>query len=228
MGVTFDDNQQAFKWLAGDRLSDVLHLGDHELAYRLSDLGHEVVVASDHDRGRSARDVSYVRCAVGRLPFIGSSFDVVVAPHLRHSTSELADIARVLRASGWIATLTRQYDETIPWVRRLLELVGGQPNAELPEAHLAPSGLFGPVEITEVADWEELDLAATVTFARAVAGPRFTEDALGPIHDLFHQSAQQTGTLRLRHRTQYVRARVDKSQLAEEEAPAEVTLFDLR
>jgi len=223
-----DTVSRAFNWLAGDRLSDVLHIGDHALAYRFSDQGHDVVVVGEDARNRHDSDISYVCGRVDRLPFVGSSFDLVVLPSLNLSPVELAGIARILRPRGYIATVARVYDDTIPWVRRLLQIAGVEPPSALADQTLAQTGLFRPAEVNEIADWEVLDLPGTVRFARDLAGPSLGDDRVDQVRDLFAQSAQQTGTLRLRHRTQYVRAEVDKSQIQDDDDAADVTLFDLQ
>lgn len=215
-------------WLVGDRLADVLHVGDHELAHRLSDQGHEVVVVDEHARSRPDDAIGYVRGVLAQLPFIAQSFDAVVLPTLELSTVELAAVARVLRPGGHAATVSRSYDDTIPWVRRMLRIVGHTPTPEPSESALTRSGLFHPVEVKEAADWSELDLAATLQLARALGGARFDDDARDAVRALFAESAEQTGSLRLRHRTTYLRAQVDRSQIQDEEPAADTTLFDLR
>ncbi len=215
-------------WLVGDRLADVLHIGDHELAHRLSDQGHEVVVVDPGARGRPDDDISYVRGELSHLPFVARSFDAVVLPHLDLSTVEAASVARVLRTDGHVGAASRSFDDSIPWVRRMLRLVGHSPATDASASGLTRSGLFHPSETRETADWSELDLAATLQLAQFLAGPRFDDDTRDAVRALFAESAEQTGSLRLRHRATLVRARVDRSQIQDEEPDADTTLFDLR
>jgi len=226
--ATNDSSSRAFNWLADNRLAEVLHVGDRELAYRFSEQGHEVVVLSEESRRRSDAEVSYVCGTVDHLPFIASSFDVVVCPSLHLTAIQTAGIARVLRPHGRVATVSRTYDDTIPWVRRLLTLTNADPAAADRDETVTSTGLFLDPETKEIADWVELDLPSTITFARSLAGASFGDDALAHVRELFAESAQQTGTLRLRHRTQYVRAQVDKSQLPDDDVVTDTTLFDLR
>ncbi|MBK5216338.1 MAG: class I SAM-dependent methyltransferase, partial [Propionibacteriales bacterium] len=122
MSAPYDD--RTAKWLVGDRLSSVLHLGNHALANQLADQGHDVVVATDLLAHTEHREVSYVITSGDKLPFVGNVFDVVIASDVRRSQSELADIARVLRTGGLLSTISQTYDDSIPWLRKLRELVG--------------------------------------------------------------------------------------------------------
>lgn len=214
-------------WLVGGRLSCVLHLGDGELAYRLSDAGHEVVVMGDDVRTSRHPEVQYVRAIGDRLPFISDAFDVVIAPHLSDAPTALADYARVLRPGGHVATVSRSHDATVPWVRRLHDIIGpaAPPLGTLDT--LDATGLFHPAEVTEIAAWEELDLAGLLQFARSVR-PGLGDAELARVSTLFDDHASGTGTLRLRHRTQAWRATVDASALTPAAPPPDTLLLDFR
>ncbi len=216
------------KWLVGDRLACVLLVGDSSLAFRLSAQGHEVVVVGPDVRTVRDPDAFYVRAEVSRLPFDGESFDAVVTPRLPEEVAVLAEHARVLRPGGVLSTLSRSHDETIPWVRRLRELVGrGETPAPPDPSTLDATGLFHPAETSDVASWEELDLPALLQYARETGAPPVDDTALARVRVLFDDNTAHTGGLRLRHLTTAVRARVDKEAVPTSSPPPEVSLIDL-
>jgi SAM-dependent methyltransferase len=217
--------ERAAAWLVGDTLSCVLHLGDAAMAYVLADQGHEVIIAGDDVTTARHPDIFYVRTQGDRLPFAPESFDVVLTPQVRESPTALAEYARVLRADGLLSTMTRTYDESIPWMRKLHAVVGRRP-AQHPSADtLTASGLFAEAEVDEFGTWEELDLAGALRFAGEVKGPTAGDEIYPAVHDLFTSYASQSGTLRMRHQTHCLRARVDRENLLEEPIP-DTTLLD--
>lgn len=215
------------KWLVGDRLACVLHLGDGALAYRLSAQGHEVVVAGDDAVRRRNADIGYVRTAGERLPFAADSFDAVVVPNLADAPTALAEYARVLRSDGLVSTISRAHDDSIPWMRRLREITGARPQTTPAVDTFSASGLFHAPETQEFATWEKLDLAGLLQFARATASPPLDDAGLARVHELF-ASYGQTGHLRTRHETRCLRARVDKSALTPDAPPPDTLLLDFR
>ncbi|MFT4298770.1 MAG: class I SAM-dependent methyltransferase [Aeromicrobium sp.] len=223
-----DAVERSAKWLVGDRLACVLHVGDGALAYRLVEQGHEVIVAGTDVVRRRHPEIAYVRTGGERLPFAARAFDAVVVPELRESPSALAEYARVLRPGGLVSTMTRRHDESVPWVRKLRQIVGvrGGTSPAAATDTFGASGLFAAPETHEFAVWEELDSGGFVQFARDTG--RYTDDAtLARVHQLFLDSASGAGFLRLRHETLCVRARVDKSALTEDPAPPDTLLIDL-
>lgn len=218
--------ERAATWMVGGRLSSVLHLGDGPMAYVLSQAGHDVVVAGEDVIGRRDRDVQYVRTSAERLPFAASSFDALIAPSLEESPAILAEYARVLRCGAFLATMHRVHDVTVPWVRRLHDLVGHTPRR--PEDAHAPaaSGLFETVESTDVGAWEELDLPGLLRFAEQLRGPSVRGDLTSAVRDLFREYGGQTNTLRLRHTTTCLRTR-NLTEDEPEPAVPETVLLDL-
>ncbi|MGJ9412763.1 methyltransferase domain-containing protein [Aeromicrobium sp. CF4.19] len=219
---------RAAKWLVGGRLACVLHLGDGALAYRLSDQGHDVVVAGPDVSSVRNRDLNYVRTSDETLPFSADSFDAVVSPRLDGSVRELSEIARVLRHDGLVSTIARTDDDSIPWMRRLREIVGQRPTSPRRPDTLNASGLFHEPEVEEVATWERLDRAGLLQYARATGRTDLDDSTLARVHELFSTNAGHTGHLRLRQVTRCVRARVDKSEVAEQPPPPDTLLLDFR
>lgn len=216
---------RAAAWLVGDALSCVLHVRDAPMAYVLVDQGHEVVVAGDDVSTARHPDIVYVRTQGERLPFGPEVFDVVVAPHVRDAQTVLAEYARVLRPGGLLSTMTRTYDDSIPWMRRLHDVIGRRPEGQPAADTLTASGLFGEAEIDDFGTWEEFDLPGLLRFAAEVKDPAAGDEIFPAVRDLFTSYASQSGTLRLRHQTHCLRARVMRENLAEEPTP-ETTLFD--
>lgn len=224
-----DAVQRLVKWLVGDRLSSVLLVGDTALAFRLSEQGHEVVVVGDDVRAVRDPQSFYVRAAGPRLPFRPDAFDAVVVPRLEPDQTLLAEYARVLRPGGVLSTSTRRHDETIPWVRRLREIVGRRaappPGAE---DALAASGIFAEPEHLQSASWEELDLPGLLQYARESGRQPVDDASLARVRQLFTEATAHTGSLRLRHDTRSVRARVDKAAAPTPPPPPDPSLIDLR
>lgn len=219
--------QRSASWLVDDVLSCVLHLGDAAMAYVLADQGHEVVVAGDDVTVARHPNIFFVRTQGDRLPFAPQSFDVVIAPHVRESPIALAEFARVLRADGLLSTMSRSYDDSIPWMRRLRDIVGQRPIAAPTADTFTASGLFAAPEIEEFGTWEELDLAGALRFAAEVKDPSVGEEIFPVVRDLFTGNASHTGFLRLRHQTHCMRARVLRENLGQEQAAPDATLLEL-
>jgi SAM-dependent methyltransferase len=195
------------------------------MAYVLADQGHEVIVAGDDVTTSRHPDIYYVRTQGERLPFGPESFDVVMAPQVQDSTTVIAEYARVLRPEGLLSTMTRTYDESIPWMRKLHDVVGRRPETRVSADTLSASGLFAEQEVDEFGTWEELDLAGALRFAADVKGPTAGDEIFPAVRDLFTSYASQSGTLRMRHQTHCLRARVHRENLLEEPIP-DTTLLD--
>jgi SAM-dependent methyltransferase len=219
--------ERTASWMVGETLSCVLHLGDSSLAYLLADQGHDVVVAGDDVTSRRHPEIQYVRTQGDRLPFAPDAFDVVIVPELRDAPMALAEFARVLRPNGLLSTVTRAYDDSIPWMRKLREIIGDRAPRHTPADTFSASGLFSEPERDEFGTWEQLDLPGLMRFAEQTKQPTVGDDALTRVRDLFISYGAQTGSLRLRHQTHCLRARVLKENLAQEAAPPAATLIDL-
>lgn len=226
MNIPYAD--RTAKWLVGDQLACVLHLGDTSLAFQLADQGHEVVVASEQLSNVRHPEISYVRTSGPRLPFVANSFDVVIAPDVQRPASALAEFARVLRHGGLLSTISQSYDDSIPWLRKLRELIGDPEPPSIPIDTLGASGLFDFPERTDFGSWEQLDLDGLMRFAKSTMGPSAGEETLYRVRELFLSYGAQTGHLRLRHQTHCLRARVDKDSLPDEVEPPDTMLLDFR
>jgi len=226
---TDEAHDRLVKRLVGDRLACVLLLEDSSLAFRLAEQGHEVVVAGEDVRTVRSPDVLYVRTVGPRLPFVADAFDAVVTPQLHDDQTVLAEQARVLRAGGVLSSLARDHDETLPWVRRLREVAGRRPAPPAPATGtVEASGLFHPLETTEHATWEELDLPALLQYARETGRQPVEDATLSRVRELFDQNTAQSGSLRLRHLLRGTRARVRKEPRSQGPQPPDTLLLELR
>lgn len=216
------------KWLVGDRLSCVLHLGDSALAYQLAEQGHEVVIVGDDVTAARHPEIQYVRSRGERLPFINDAFDVVIVPELREAPTALAEYARVLRPDGLLSTISRRHDDSIPWMRKLREITGSRDGGISDVDTFTASGLFREPETHELGTWEKLDLPGLLKFAEENRHPTVDESALSQVRELFMAYGGQTGFLRLRHETLCIRARVDKASMTEDVEPPDTLLLDFR
>ncbi|MGH3458274.1 class I SAM-dependent methyltransferase [Aeromicrobium sp.] len=219
--------ERTASWMVGETLSCVLHLGDGSLAYLLADQGHDVVVAGDDVTQTRHHEIQYVRSQGERLPFGPEAFDVVIVPELRDAPTALAEYARVLRPRGLLSTVTRTYDDSIPWMRKLREIIGDREPRHTPADTFTASGLFEEPEGDAFGTWEQLDLPGFIRFAEQTKHPSVDAEALTRVRDLFNSYGGQTGNLRLRHQTHCLRARVLKENLAQEAPPPDATLIDL-
>lgn len=216
------------KWLVGDQLSCVLHLGDAALAYQLAEQGHEVVVAGDDVTTRRHPDIQYVRTSGERLPFLGDSFDAVIVPELREAPLALAEFARVLRPEGLLSTISRRHDDSIPWMRKLREITGARDERPTHADTFGASGLFRDPESLEHGSWEKLDLPGLLRFAEQTRHPSVGAGAMEQVRELFLAYGGQTGFLRMRHETVSLRARVDKTAMSHDVPPPDTVLLDFR
>lgn len=227
MNAGWSAASRAAKWMVGDRLSTVLHVGDGPLAYELAEQGHEVTVIGDDVVEVRHPDVSYVRSRGDLLPFRSGSFTAVIVPVLEESPAALAEFARVLVPGGLLSSMSSRYDDSVPWMRRLRAITGDRSMPPPPVDTFSASGLFAPAQTEDFNVWEELDLARLMRFAEQTRRPHVPESALGSVHDLWQEYAAGTGVLRLRHETRCLRARVDKSALACEPDPPDAVLLSL-
>lgn len=226
--MTDSPNDRTAKWLVGDRLACVLHLGDGALAYELAEQGHDVVVADGDVTVRRHQDVQCVRTRGERLPFLADAFDVVITPEVRDAPTALAEYARVLRPDGLLSTVSQRYDDSIPWMRKLREIIGSHDAPQTPVDTFTASGLFHDPQTREFGTWEKLDLPGLMRFAEANKHPTVNDAALSQVRELFLSYGKQSGFLRLRHETVCLRSRVDKSGLTQDVAPPDTMLLDLR
>jgi len=225
----------AAAWMVGLERMRVLDLGAGRggFAAMLHDAGHEVfcidgtveLVAGLPDRLGTRLHV------VGRvesLPFLSCHFDVVTAAQTLHRFPPdlaLSEIARVLKPGGHLAIAYNTRDDTVPWVRRLIDLMReADPDAMRGDYgsdsvdKVAESPYFGLLERRNFRNWTPITrdrLIAMVERRPAVVqlnpGARFR--LLREVGALYDTSARAPDPLMLPFQTSCWRVEVDHSKL---------------
>jgi len=215
----------AVSWLVGPRAVRVADVGagTGKLTARLAAGGHDVVAVepSEQMRERLQLAVPGVPALAGRaeaLPLEDASVDAVTVAQAWHWVDEsraVPEVARVLRPGGVLALVWNLRRESLPWQRRLGELIADTEGTNIDPAHLCPgiraSPLFGRLEHAEFAIEQRLDRAGLVDLAASRSGvasrpPADRVAILGSVRDLFDQHVDATGTLTLAYRTVAYRA----------------------
>ena len=225
-------------WLTGGRAVKVLELGagTGKLTAQLVRAGHDVVATEPSepmlahlaDRlGQGRRGVACVRSTAERPPFAAGSFDVVVVAQAYHwfDTAEaLPQIARVLREGGLLSLVWNIRDDSIPWVRKLSDIIGSEDHdsGELTD-QVSADGLFEPVAYEKFGFWQDLDEAALVGLVEsrsyvAALEPDARAELIGRVRELYAGYDRGPDGLRMRYRTDCYRARVLEQPLAADEA----------
>lgn len=149
--------------------------GSPQLPAALLDDGHDVFVV-DRDPMAVAHaplgSVAVVARAE-RLPFDPCQFDVVCAHQMLHRfemPAVLSEAARALRPGGHLAVSYLQRDDSVPWVRRLTELVHTiDPNAMQGRTgadsvdNLLTSKYFPSTDVRSFRVWMPVTIDALVT-----------------------------------------------------------------
>lgn len=153
----------AVTWLMGGDAKIVLELGagTGKLTRELVDQGH-AVFATEPDEAmlevlrHRVPEVSAKVAGAEEIPANDHSVDVVVTAQAFHwfdHDRALPEIARVLRAGGHLALAWNFFDQRIPWVRRLVEAMGGAYERVDSSEILGASNLFMAVEHTSYTHW---------------------------------------------------------------------------
>jgi ubiquinone/menaquinone biosynthesis C-methylase UbiE len=179
--------EEAVSWLTGAGRSMILELGAGTGKFT------EVLHSSGQSAGRGAGHdilatdpspemlsrlservpVKHVVAAAEHIPLRSRSVDLVVCGQSFHwfdHDRALPEIARVLRPGGVLALVWNTYDEGIPWVRRLKQLIspdiGTQDEAAMP---LMETPYFGFVEKRQFRFWQTHTAASLADLTRSVS-----------------------------------------------------------
>jgi SAM-dependent methyltransferase len=225
--------------MVAEERSRVLDLGSGSggFAVMLQRAGHEVFcldravhrVAGLPDRLGTRL---HVAGQVESLPFLSCNFDVVTAAATLHRFAPglaLTEIARVLRPGGRFAVAYNTRDDTVPWVRRLSDILQ-QADPE------AMRGDFGVHSLEQVADspyflrlerrnfrnWVPItrpQLLAMVERRPAIRAlePWHRDGLLAEVGQLYDSSARAPDPLLLPFQASCWRAEVDHSRMAIED-----------
>jgi SAM-dependent methyltransferase len=227
----------AVEWLVGEKPATVLVIGaSGGYAGLLLGAGHDVsVVDRDFVRVTSllARYESFpnLHVAVGRgeaLPFDPGIFDVVVSIQNFHTMAPglaLSEWARVLKPGGWVALAYIKRDDSIPWVKKLAQLIHSKlPNAMRGDygddamAGLDDSPYFPAAESRSFRLWAPCSRAQLQAQARHAAGADnlnaveldYLVDEIGRLYDTY---ARVPDPLQLPYTLVGRRGLVDHSEL---------------
>ena len=136
------------------------------------------------------------------IPLADSSVDAIVAAQAWHWVDQeraLPSVARVLKPGGWLALVWNVRDESVPWVKRLTQVMHGS-NAEIflesGEIERGPFGEIEKAEFTwnrEVTRDELLDLVRSRSYF-ITAAPEQQEIVLKGVSDLLDTDPDLAGT----------------------------------
>ncbi len=169
--------EEAVAWMTGSGTSVVLELGagTGKLTEVIHEAGHDVLATDPLPEmlTRLARHVpvKHVVASAEHIPLRSRSVDLVVAGQSFHwfdHDTALPEIARVLRPGGILALVWNTYDEGIPWVRRLKELLSPETHEER-AMPLMTTPYFGFVEKKQFRFWQPHTAATLADLTRSVS-----------------------------------------------------------
>lgn len=225
---------EAVSWLTGSGRSFVLELGagTGKLTEVLHRQGHDVLATEPLPemlaRLRSRVPVAHVAAGAEHIPLRSRSVDVVVCGQSFHwfdHATAMAEIARVLRPGGVLALAWNYYDEGIPWVRRLKNLIS--PDMATPDEAAMPlmeSAYFGFVEQDQFRFWQPHTAASLADLARSVShvatmGDTERDGVLARVADLYEGYGRGHDGMQVPYVTHCFRAVVRHQQLPPEAPP---------
>ncbi len=156
----------AVAWLLDGDAKIVLELGagTGKLTREMVDQGH-AVFATEKDPAmleilkQRVPEVSAKVAGAEEIPANDRSVDVVIAAQAFHWFDHdlaLPEMARVLRPGGHVALVWNFFDKRIPWVRKLVEVVGEHSATSSSHGVLEGSELFGEVESEKFSFWQDV------------------------------------------------------------------------
>jgi ubiquinone/menaquinone biosynthesis C-methylase UbiE len=225
---------EAVAWMTGPGRSVVLELGagTGKLTELLHENGHDVL-ASDPSPEMLMRlaarvPVKHVLATAEHIPLRSRSVDLVVCAQSFHwfdHDRALAEIARVLRPGGVLALVWNTYDVSIPWVRRLKNLIA--PNVGTHDEAATPlmeTPYFGFVDKKQFRFWKVHTAASLADLARSVShvatmSEYARTDVLAKVDALYAEYGRGHDGMQLPYVTRCYRAVVRHQELAPEPPP---------
>jgi SAM-dependent methyltransferase len=169
---------EAVSWLTGAGSSVVLELGagTGKLTEMLHGNGHDVLATDPLAAmlGVLAQQlpVQPVVATAEQIPLRSRSVDLVVAGQAFHwfdHDRALPEIARVLRPGGYLALVWNTYDESIPWVRRLKQLISPTIDNDARANPFMETPYFGFVDKKQFRFWQPHTARSLADLARSVS-----------------------------------------------------------
>ena len=219
----------AIDWLIGPRSSSILASTSSMTTPRmLAKMGHRVLALLESDSPEIAnglhatRNLAHLVGEESNLPIGDCTVDIVMTNSPDHRLREaLSGFARVLNPGGWVASVQLTRDDSVPWVRRMVELMRSydptamRGSSDDAETLLSSSKYFPETMSKEFRVWIPITHDA---LAQMVANQRFLQE-LGE-HERQRVISQATAiyesagqSLRLPYSLNCVRAQVDHAEL---------------
>jgi len=164
--------REAVAWLAGGSPANVLELGSGtgKLTRPLTALGHRVVATDPQvtmldELKRAAPGARRVAARAETIPLASGVVDLVISAQAFHWFDQeraLPEIARVLRPGGVLALVWNIGDFKVPWVRKVLGLIGMTADEE--GEPLEGSDLFAVQERRTFRHWQKFDRESLVGY----------------------------------------------------------------
>ena len=213
-----------------------LGAGTGKLTREMVDQGH-AVFATEKDPAMLAilqervPEVSAKVAGAEEIPANDRSVDVVIAAQAFHwFDHELAipEMARVLRPGGHVALVWNFFDKRIPWVRKLLDVMGEQMHSSGSQEVLAGHELFEEVESQTFAFWQDVDrdtLVDIVASRSYIASlPEAEREAkLDAVRALYDDYGRGHDGMQLPYVVECFRAKVIDQQDSATEVPADAS-----
>jgi ubiquinone/menaquinone biosynthesis C-methylase UbiE len=228
--------EEAVSWMTGAGRSVVLELGagTGKLTALLHAGGHDVLATDPLPEmlGRLVQrvPVTTVVAAAEHIPLRSRSVDLVVCGQSFHWFDHdlaIAEIARVLRPGGVLALVWNTYDEAIPWVRRLKQLISPQRASQDEDAiPLMETPYFGFVEKKQFRFWQNHTAASLADLTRSVSHVATMSESdragvLAKVDALYASYGRGHDGMQLAYVTRCYRAVVRHQELPPEPPPSD-------
>ena len=225
----------AVEWLVGHEPQDLLELGSGtgKLTRVLLELGHKVT-SFDPDPEMLNEQSRHLTTpmAVARaeqIPLPSRSVDMVVCAQSFDQFDQklaLPEITRVLRPGGRLALVWNVRDLSVPWVRKLSNLIGVETHADLTDS-VVDCPTFSELETAEYKHWQTHTAATLCDLVRSSSAATLTVDELdaliSQVRALYDSYGRGPDGLKMPFTTHAYRARVQHLQAPPTPYPEELT-----
>ena len=167
----------AVEWLVPDGAGTVLDLGagTGKLTTLLARSGRDVIAIDPSadmlaQLTASAPDITTLVGTAETIPLADASVDAVTVAQAWHwvdAERAVPEVARVLRPGGTLGLVWNTRDESIDWVARLGELMGGTAHYEMDDEAPPVGPPFGPLETWQTRWVQTLDRDGMLDLVRS-------------------------------------------------------------